>query len=86
MNCLPSINATTNEHRVFALVHDLEAEGYRICASACGTAYFIRMSDWQEPEVTALHRFGMALMADPRLKAGVLPFLLKHRPWPGKGV
>lgn len=73
--------AISRARRLERLVRDLEADGYLIGPNRTGEYYWVKMAEIPTPEVCGLMRLNYALRADEKLRAALIPWLIKHRPY-----
>lgn len=73
---------STYRRQIARLVSRLEADGYLIGPDAKGTGYWVKMPEIHpDKDVCGLVKMNTAFHQDGALKAHLMPWLIKHRPY-----
>jgi hypothetical protein len=79
---LSKAKASAYRRRIGRLVRALEADGYVIGPNAEGARYWVKMPEIPiEKDVCGMMKLNMALKDDAELRAHLIPWLIRNRPF-----
>jgi hypothetical protein len=74
--------ARNYRRRIARLVHGLEADGYLIGPNAARTGSWVKMPEFpRQKDVCGLMKVNIAFQKDETLKAYLMPWLIRNRPY-----